>query len=474
MFDWITLLNSDRYDGNEFFERKKKGQPGNPKARDHIHVFQEDIERIIYSPAFRRLQGKTQVHPLPKGDFQRNRLTHSLEVGQIGRLLTTAVFRELQASKRISQEISIADISDMVYAACLVHDIGNPPFGHSGEEALQSWFMHHSGQQPGTSRREIFGHALTDDTTKFDFFNLDGNACGYRVISRTQNWRNRGGLRLSAAVTASYVKYPYSSLTNEKLRKSGKMTKKKFGFFSEDEDHFAAVFNHVGLSRKDDGRYPRHPLVYLVEAADDICYHATDIEDGVRSGIIERDVGIELLRNCCSDAHIPNERKLRDDANRYLSYLRAGVISTLVDDCYASFVNKSNYRLIMEGNLAGDLFSLSDYKKEIREIENVCKERLYVHREKMELEAGGYQVIYFLLEEFTKCLENLKDAGAPDKMDRKYKNLYFLLPEEVREDLTRDHTDGYGLACLLVDYVTGMSDRFAVDLFKKMSGVGIP
>ena len=315
---------------------------------------------------------------------------------------------------------------------------------------------------------------MSSDDTRNDFLFFDGNAAGYRVLCRTQNWRNEGGLRLCAAVVGAFVKYPYSSKVSAEMLSRGTTSKKKFGYFHQDLRHFSAVFDKLGMRKISEGHYARHPLVYLVEAADDICYHATDIEDGVRSGIIPKKEGVELLKACCNPDHIPNIGRFeaREDLNRLLAYLRSGVISTLVDECYLCFIQDNNYTAIMDGTFSGSLVEACSYAEAVRKIEVLCKNELYVHRAKMEVEAGGFQIIEFLLNEFGAALEEIKCAGV-ENISRKYKNLYYLLPKEIRGELGQGGASSYALACHLIDYIVGMSDKFAVDLFKKISGGGL-
>lgn len=286
--EWEKLLSPRRY---------REG----PTPHDtSVNVFQEDAGRIIHSTPFRRLQGKTQVHPFPAYDYLRTRLTHTSEVAHVGRVIATEAMRKLQGRPK-DFEPSMA--GDIVYAACLAHDLGNPPFGHIGEYAIQTWFLRLKEANSHAICADLFADARAND-----FLNFDGNAQGFQILTRLTGWRNNGGLQLSYATLGAFSKYPHSS------RMAG--DKKKFGYLFHDKDAASTIFDGLSMPRRDettetqiavrDPAYKRHPLAYIVEAADDICYLTTDIEDAGRMKLLKFKRCEELLRAIADTVgHLP-------------------------------------------------------------------------------------------------------------------------------------------------------------------------
>jgi dGTPase len=452
---WETLLTSERVHNVGRHGHK----PPSSTADDVATNYQEDIERILYSPAFRRLQNKTQVHPLPKSDYPRTRLTHSLEVAQVARIIGTAIGKRLvpDKNKKFPKNHTPGDLGDIVYAACLAHDVGNPPFGHNGEEAIQSWFSENDDNP-------IVKAVLKDRTKKYDFLNFDGNAQTFRILTRLQSWRQEGGLQLSYAVLGTFMKYPFSSKVGETIYK-----KKKFGFMQEDAETACRILDKLGLKRLSSDHYARHPLAFICEAADDICYRTTDIEDGYKAGVISFTDAEGLLRGLADGRYLGRYADVERDDDK-IQYLRSTAISTLIDDVFNTFLHH-RYGEIMEGKFDGGLLEVGKHKKQIDAVAEVCDKKLYVERSKMEIEAAGYHVIHFLLTKFGNMLKEYYRVGNDKDLSAQSRNLYNLFPKDNLQ--RRIAKDEYKLCCYLVDFISGMSDRYAVDLYKKISGIGI-
>jgi dGTPase len=476
--EWDKLLTDDRFELD--LSRNNNGPKRNVTdlKGGYITTFQDDIERITYCSSFRRLQGKTQVHPLPANDYVRNRLTHSYETSYVGRVLGTAIGRWLEQSKHIDHKVhDPSDIGDIVAAACLAHDLGNPPFGHIGEFAIRSWFLEHapkSGQSGNSKKHFSFvTEALSADNTAGDFLTFDGNAQGFRIITKLQNWRSKGGLRLTYAVLGAFTKYPFSSSVAESINYSG-----KFGFFRSDVSGFRSVAQKTGLTPKkipaitpivnQDEYWARHPLAYLVEAADDICYRTTDIEDGVKAGIVSEAKGMELLNSISQKKYktriddIPSEAVFDK-----IAYIRSAAISTLMDDAIEVFVNK--YDPIMRGNFSGSLLEGGSFNSNLKNIAEFSKKTLYTARSKVEVEVAGYRVIHGIMEEFADVFEGIKMWGE-DGLNMRQRAVCALLPTEIKSRLNKDPTD---LCMNLIDYVSGMTDQYAVRLYQQLSGVRV-
>jgi dGTPase len=455
MMEWQQLLTDERFRSIKIEPRSH--EPPVAKKENPVTTFQEDIERILYSSAFRRLQNKTQVHPLPNSDYYRTRLTHSLEVAQVARIIGTSIGRYLlEEWNALPDGTHPADIGDIVYAACLAHDIGNPPFGHNGEYAIQSWF------EENQKHNSIVAGALADEQKRYDLLNFDGNAQMFRILTRLQEWRRRGGLQLSCAVMGASAKYPFSSKVGHEHYQ-----KKKFGFMQDDADGANKIFRKLDLPRLDANHYARHPLAFICEAADDICYRATDIEDGVKAGIIPFSKGERLLKGIAAKKYRARYDDIDLDDDK-IKYLRSTAISTLIDAAYATFLDR--YDDIMSGKCEPSLLEACNYAKQLNAIAQECRDTLYVERRKMETEAAGYHVIHFLLDKFGGMLAEYSERGV-SRMSRKSENLFYLFPKDnLSPVVSKDH---YKLCCYLVDFVSGMSDRHAVDLFKKISGLSI-
>ncbi len=318
MMNWNTLLSAKRFGLEEFHQERQENRS----------EFQRDYDRLVFSAPFRRLQNKTQVFPLPGSVFVHNRLTHSLEVSCVGRSLGNDVSRTLTARHPELQGSYLTEIGSIVSAACLAHDLGNPPFGHSGERAISTFFS----EGKGMPLKEQLTPAQWEDLTHFE-----GNANAFRLLTHRFEGRRKGGFVLTYSTLASIVKYPFSSSL------AGK--KSKFGFFTTEEESFRRIAEELGIEKLNDAplKYARHPLVYLVEAADDICYQMMDIEDAHKLKILTTQETLELLLSYFSEegrAHRLKTMEIVSDTNEQIAYLRSCVIGLLIRECVQACANE--------------------------------------------------------------------------------------------------------------------------------------
>mgnify|MGYP001156006492 FL=1 len=442
MMQWDHLLSAKR------FGLEQRSVTGTADARSQ---FQRDFDRIIFSSPFRRLQNKTQVFPLPGSIFVHNRLTHSLEVASVGRSIANKVFMQLQEKPEIETKEILNELGSIVGAACLCHDMGNPPFGHAGEDAISRFF------------REGEGKALKDRCSEeewLDLENFEGNANALRLLTHRFGGRREGGFALTYTTLASLVKYPFDSSLNPK--------KPKYGFFQSEKETFQRIAEELQLIRLGDQplRYARHPLVYIVEAADDICYEIMDIEDAYKLRILEKDQTYELLLGFFDkreDARFYErmEEVFREvtDRNERVAYLRASVINKLVNAISEIFMN--HHDEILAGTFNG---SLMDHLPAIESRAfDSCKKLavrdIYNHRSVVEIELSGYNVLGTLLEEFTYAIGNPKSKYA--------QKLRSIMPEQYAVE----NRSPYGKIRSVIDFVSGMTDLYAVDLYKNIRGI---
>ncbi|WP_321997950.1 deoxyguanosinetriphosphate triphosphohydrolase [Draconibacterium orientale] len=436
--NWNTLLSPKRLGS--------KGTLG-PVTNEDRTQFQRDYDRIIFSSPFRRMQNKTQVFPLPEHIFVHNRLTHSLEVASVGRSLGNLLSEYLLVIHQDNPLIH--EIGTIVSTACLAHDLGNPPFGHSGEAAISNYFNKAGGQK--------FKDQLSEGEWK-DFTCFDGNANAFRTLTHQFNGKREGGFALTYSTLASIVKYPYESV---------KATKPKFGFFQSDKENYYRIATELGIAQREDGSFARHPLVYLVEAADDICYQIMDLEDAFKLGILNYDRIRGLFQNFFAEERIERFEKTFtqvSDINEQISYLRANVIGELIYRCIDIF--KDNYDAIMAGTFAGSLIDQLPEKQAaaMKEVQRISYSEIYAHRSVVEIEIAGYKIIGTLLEEFVDAIINT------DKKDKYSQKILSLLPGQY----TTDDDSVYLKIQSVVDFVSGMTDIFALDLYRKLKGISIP
>jgi dGTPase len=409
-----------------------------------------DWDRLVYSSAFRRLQDKTQVFPLSDNDYVRTRLTHSIEVSSVGRSLGM-LCGEFIKQKAPALTMASQDFGNIVAAACLAHDIGNPPFGHSGEAAIQSWFAEHSEDWlAGLSAQE-----------RQDFLRFEGNAQGFRLITRLQNAVNHGGFQLTYAVLAAFAKYPRPShLPNSKER----ISEKKFSYFAHDGHNFEKIAEQVGLVTKAPGAWCRHPLAFVMEAADDICYGIVDLEDGHRLARVSFDEARNLLWPIAfpdGQAESGSYRQLEDDTGR-IEYLRARAIGNLVRAALDVF--RDNYDAIMDGRFEQDLAGSSRFAPQLKAISTLSRERIYATPSVLQIEAAGFEILGGLLDKIVPAL-----ATPAEQRSAANRKIAQIIPQQfARGESTYERLLG------ATDFISGMTDTYALKLFRRLNGIELP
>lgn len=415
--------------------------------------FEVDYDRIVFSSAFRSLQDKTQVIPLSETDFVHTRLTHSLEVSVVGRSLGREVGKALikkYPDLERHHGYKINDFGAIVAAASIAHDIGNPPFGHSGENALSDYFKHGKGKR---FQPEINSQAYQDLCT------FEGNANGFKLLTESKNG-TIGGLRLSYATLAAFTKYPKASLPYKPTKN---VEDKKYGFFQGEENFFHEVAEEVGLEPvKNAGakRYHRHPLAFLVEAADDICYTIIDFEDGINLGLIPEELALEYLSKIISKRILPEKyAELKTTQNR-IAYLRSLAIGELISEAVSIFME--NEEVILAGEFHTDLLSQSKYKAQIKDIIEVSVQRIYKSQEVMDKEIAGYKILTSMLHDFTSAIENKLSGNETNFDDLVINNFLSHL------DLEDMSTEKWLME--VTSYIAAMTDSEALRTYKKLNG----
>lgn len=443
--EWEQLLSLKRFGDTN--KRLRKEQ-------DETRLgFEVDYDRIIFSAAFRSLQDKTQVIPLSKTDFVHTRLTHSLEVSVVGRSLGRIAGKNILEKHPYLSEIhgyKFNDFGAIVAAAALAHDIGNPPFGHSGEKAIGEYFKNGNGQR--------FKEQLTDKEYQ-DILEFEGNANGFKLLTASRQGVE-GGLRLSYATLGAFMKYPKESLPKKPTKH---IADKKFGVFQTDVDSFKEVGAELGLittGNKEGLRYCRHPLTFLVEAADDICYTIIDFEDGINLGLIQEDFALEYLIKLVKDSiNIRKYNELIYLEDR-MSYLRALAINTLIFDAITTFTD--NEEAILKGEFDVSLMEKSKYKAQIQDILSLSEQRIYHSQEVIEKEIAGYKIISDILEVCTTALIRHKQDNSSN---------YDRLILSTLPELYRDTTGSiYSILLNACCYVASLSDSAAVHIHNKIMG----
>ena len=448
-------LTSYRMNWQQLISTKRFGQENRHTERhDDRSEFKRDYDRLIFSAPFRRLQNKTQVFPLPGSIFVHNRLTHSLEVASVGMSLGNDVARDVIRRHPELAGTLIEEIGTVVATACLAHDMGNPPFGHSGEKALQTFFT----EGKGAALKPLLNRDFWDDITHFE-----GNANAFRLLTHRFCGRRKGGFVMTYTMLASIVKYPFAS--------SCAGSHGKFGFFSTEKEFFRRVAEELGMKRlSDDGeplRYARHPLVYLVEAADDICYEIMDIEDAHKLkilsfeetknlllGFFEDDVKASILKRI-------QDEELTDD-NEQVVYMRACVIGKLENVCAETFLKYEQE--ILDGTFEGELIDHVNERERLAY--QRCTETAYakIYRSKpvLDIELAGYHIINTLMEQMTEA------AVHPERFYSKQ----LLRRVSSQYDINSDDLETRIMA--VIDFVSGMTDVFALDFYQKLNGTSLP
>jgi len=445
----------DMMNWQQLISNKRLGQEHrHPERHDDRTEFKRDYDRLIFSAPFRRLQNKTQVFPLPGSIFVHNRLTHSLEVASVGMSLGNDVAQQVIKKHPELKDTLFQEIGQIVATACLAHDLGNPPFGHSGEKAIQAFFLEGNGSQ---LQREVSPQFWSDIT------HFEGNANAFRLLTHQFQGRRPGGFVMTYSTLASIVKYPFSSTA------SGK--KRKFGFFETEKDNYRRIAEELGIICQSEMgeplRYARHPLVYLVEAADDICYEIMDIEDAHKLKIISYEETMKLLLAFFDEEnqqHI-QQRIIEEgvtDNNEKVVYLRACVIGKLENECVRVFVEHEED--ILSGTFKGSLIDhIGTLQQDAyQHCIQFSVSRIYKSRPVLDVELSGYQIMQTLLEKFISA------AVHPERFYSKH------LISRVSSQYDIEAPDLETRLMAVIDYISGMTDVYALEVYQKISGISLP
>lgn len=432
---WQQLLSAQR--------QPFKNTTGNAERTS----FQQDFDRIIFSSSFRRLKDKTQVFPLSHSDYVRTRLTHSLEACSVGRSLGTLAGKAIIERHNL-QNVESSDFGAIVSAAALAHDIGNPPFGHAGEDAIRLFFKNNS------SLLQTFSPAQQND-----FLNFEGNAQGFRILTTLQG-RQQRGLELTSAVLGAFMKYPRASFLKENLAGA---SAKKFGFFDSERLIFNEIAQDLNLKKRSENAYFRHPLAFLVEVADDICYLIVDLEDAARLNVVSYSTAEELLRAFLpQNEHLKKRLNALGDNQSRLEYLRAKAIGELVNCAVASFLDSEN--AILNGTLDENILRICPLNAAVLELQHFATQNIYNAKSALEIEIAGFQVIAHLLDLYHSAME--------DPSLTREKMILSILPAQFLQN-GKPHENPYQRLLSVVDFVSGMTDSYAVAQYRKLSGIGI-
>ncbi|WP_460612219.1 dGTP triphosphohydrolase [Hymenobacter seoulensis] len=428
-------------------------------------AFVQDYDRVVFSTAFRRLQRQTQVMPLPETDFVHTRLTHSLETACVGRSLGRLGGRILlEETEGLAQRLPHldSDFGDIVAAACLAHDIGNPPFGHSGEDAISAYFR--------SPAAEPFVRVL-NAAQRADLQQFGGNAAGFRLLTHTYAAHSSGsaGLGLTYATLGAFAKYPRPSIVEEASLVRG-TSEKKYGYFQTEAARFQEVAHELGLLPKPPGTerggfYHRHPLAFLVEAADDLCFRIIDFEDGLKLGLIPCETGLALLRDLLGDAPGRRGSVQWHDWREELGYLRARLINRLVQQAARLFADRAED--LLRGRSDEPLVQQLEGWEQLQHMHQLTTKHLYQSRPVLETEAAGFEVLAGLLDALLHATFDPQESPRSQKMLQ-------LLPEQFRAVGPQAQMSAYEQIVLLTDYLGGLTDQNASRLYRAISGIDLP
>ena len=442
--EWKQLISNKRF-GQEHKHAER---------HDDRSEFKRDYDRLIFSSAFRRLQNKTQVFPLPGSIFVHNRLTHSLEVASVGMSIGNDISRRVIQKQPDLKDTLVEEIGTIVSAACLAHDLGNPPFGHSGEKAIQTFFS----EGPGLKIKSMVSSEFWDDITHFE-----GNANAFRILTHRFKGRRQGGFVMTYSMLASIVKYPFAS--------SLAGNHGKFGFFASEAESYRKIADELGIFCKsapgEPLKYARHPLVYMVEAADDICYEIMDIEDSHKLKILSYAETEHLLLSFFDE---DIQQKIRQriideeltDENEKVVYMRASVIGKLENECVAAFL--SHEEEILAGTFEGSLIDhISErQKKAYKECEKTSYSKIYQSKPVLDIELSGYQIMATLMKVFVEAAVNPSRFYSKQLL-RRVSSQYDIENENLEERIMA-----------VLDYISGMTDIYALDIYQKINGISLP
>ena len=442
--EWKQLISNKRF-GQEHKHAER---------HDDRSEFKRDYDRLIFSSAFRRLQNKTQVFPLPGSIFVHNRLTHSLEVASVGMSIGNDISRRVIQKRPELKETLVEELGTIVSAACLAHDLGNPPFGHSGEKAIQTFFS----EGPGQKIKSMVSSEFWDDITHFE-----GNANAFRILTHRFKGRRQGGFVMTYSMLASIVKYPFAS--------SLAGNHGKFGFFASEAESYKKIADELGIFCKsapgEPLKYARHPLVYMVEAADDICYEIMDIEDSHKLKILSFAETEHLLLSFF-DEEIQQKIRQRiideelTDENEKVVYMRASVIGKLENECVAAFL--AHEEEILAGTFEGSLIDhISErQKKAYKECEKISYSKIYQSKPVLDIELSGYKIMATLMEVFVEAAVNPLRFNSKQLL-RRVSSQYDIENENLEERIMA-----------VIDYISGMTDIYALDIYQKINGISLP
>ena len=442
--EWKQLISNKRF-GQEHKHAER---------HDDRSEFKRDYDRLIFSSAFRRLQNKTQVFPLPGSIFVHNRLTHSLEVASVGMSIGNDISRRVIQKRPKLKDTLVEEIGTIVSAACLAHDLGNPPFGHSGEKAIQTFFS----EGPGQKIKSMVSSEFWDDITHFE-----GNANAFRILTHRFKGRRQGGFVMTYSMLASIVKYPFASGL------AGNHG--KFGFFASETESYRKIADELGIFCKsapgEPLKYARHPLVYMVEAADDICYEIMDIEDSHKLKILSfAETEHLLLSFFDEDIQQKIRQRIIDeemtDENEKVVYMRASVIGKLENECVAAFL--AHEEEILAGTFEGSLIDhISErQKKAYKECEKISYSKIYQSKPVLDIELSGYQIMATLMEVFIEAAVNPSRFYSKQLL-RRVSSQYDIENENLEERIMA-----------VIDYISGMTDIYALDIYQKINGISLP
>ena len=442
--EWKQLISNKRF-GQEHKHAER---------HDDRSEFKRDYDRLIFSSAFRRLQNKTQVFPLPGSIFVHNRLTHSLEVASVGMSIGNDISRRVIQKRPELKDTLVEEIGTIVSAACLAHDLGNPPFGHSGEKAIQTFFS----EGPGQKIKSMVSSEFWDDITHFE-----GNANAFRILTHRFKGRRQGGFVMTYSMLASIVKYPFASCL------AGNHG--KFGFFASETESYRKIADELGIFCKsapgEPLKYARHPLVYMVEAADDICYEIMDIEDSHKLKILSfAETEHLLLSFFDEDIQQKIRQRIIDeeltDENEKVVYMRASVIGKLENECVAAFL--AHEEEILAGTFEGSLIDhISErQKKAYKECEKISYSKIYQSKPVLDIELSGYQIMATLMKVFVEAAVNPSRFYSKQLL-RRVSSQYDIENENLEERIMA-----------VIDYISGMTDIYALDIYQKINGISLP
>lgn len=442
--EWKQLISNKRF-GQEHKHAER---------HDDRSEFKRDYDRLIFSSAFRRLQNKTQVFPLPGSIFVHNRLTHSLEVASVGMSIGNDISRRVIQKRPELKDTLVEEIGTIVSAACLAHDLGNPPFGHSGEKAIQTFFS----EGPGQKIKSMVSSEFWDDITHFE-----GNANAFRILTHRFKGRRQGGFVMTYSMLASIVKYPFAS--------SLAGNHGKFGFFASETESYRKIADELGIFCKsapgEPLKYARHPLVYMVEAADDICYEIMDIEDSHKLKILSfAETEHLLLSFFDEDIQQKIRQRIIDeeltDENEKVVYMRASVIGKLENECVTAFL--AHEEEILAGTFEGCLIDhISErQKKAYKECEKISYSKIYQSKPVLDIELSGYQIMATLMEVFIEAAVNPSRFYSKQLL-RRVSSQYDIENENLEERIMA-----------VIDYISGMTDIYALDIYQKINGISLP